>query len=58
MRVLSASVSAPLYCGIDAYGDLLHWSAVTNFFTTNVTMHLPDSSATNCSRRFYRAVVP
>ena len=43
---------------IDASSDLLSWTAVTNFVSTNATMHFMDSSATNYSRRFYRAVVP
>jgi hypothetical protein len=43
---------------IDASGDLLNWTAVTNFVSTNATMHFLDSSATNYSQRFYRAVVP
>ena len=43
---------------IDASSDLVNWTAVTNFVSTNATMHFMDSSATNYSRRFYRAVVP
>jgi hypothetical protein len=43
---------------IDASGDLLNWATVTNFVSTNSTMHFTDSSATNYTRRFYRAVVP
>jgi hypothetical protein len=43
---------------IDASSDLLKWTAVTNFVSTDATMHFMDSSATNYSRRFYRAVVP
>jgi hypothetical protein len=43
---------------IDASSDLLNWMAVTNFVSTNATMHFLDSSATNYSQRFYRAVVP
>jgi hypothetical protein len=43
---------------IDASGDLLNWTAVTNFISTNATMRFMDSSATNYSRRFYRPVVP
>jgi Carboxypeptidase regulatory-like domain len=43
---------------IDASSDLLNWTAVTNFISTNATMRFMDSSATNYSRRFYRAVVP
>jgi hypothetical protein len=43
---------------IDASSDLLNWTAVTNFVSTNATMHFLDSSATNYDQRFYRAVVP
>ena len=43
---------------IDASGDLLNWTVVTNFISTNATVHFLDSSATNYSHRFYRAVVP
>jgi Concanavalin A-like lectin/glucanases superfamily/CARDB/Bacterial TSP3 repeat len=43
---------------IDASGDLVNWTAVTNFVGTNATMYFRDTSATNYSRRFYRAVVP
>jgi hypothetical protein len=43
---------------IDASSDLLNWTVVTNFVSTNATMHFMDSSATNYSQRFYRAVVP
>jgi Concanavalin A-like lectin/glucanases superfamily/CARDB/Bacterial TSP3 repeat len=43
---------------IDASSDLLNWAAVTNFVSTNATTRFLDSSATNYSRRFYRAVVP
>jgi hypothetical protein len=43
---------------VDASSDLLSWSAVTNFISTNAIMRFMDSSATNYSRRFYRAVVP
>ena len=43
---------------IDASSNLVDWTTVTNILSTNATMHLRDSSATNYSRRFYRAVVP
>jgi hypothetical protein len=43
---------------IYASGDLVNWTAVTNFISTNATMDFRDMSATNYSRRFYRAVVP
>jgi hypothetical protein len=43
---------------VDASGDLLNWTTVTNFISTNGFMYFRDTSATNYSRRFYRAVVP
>ncbi len=43
---------------IDASSNLLDWTAVTNFVSTNTAMYFRDASATNYSRRFYRAVVP
>jgi hypothetical protein len=50
--------SSGLEYRIDASSDLLSWSAVTNFISTNAIMRFMDSSATNYSRRFYRAAVP
>lgn len=43
---------------VDASSDLVTWAAITNFISTNATTYFRDSSATNYSRRFYRAVVP
>ena len=43
---------------VDASGDLLNWTAVSNFISTNAVIYFRDASATNYSRRFYRAVVP
>jgi len=43
---------------VDASGDLVNWTAVTNFISTNAVMYFQDASATNYNRRFYRAVVP
>ena len=43
---------------VEASSDLANWGAVTNCVSTNATMRFLDSSATNYSRRFYRAVVP
>ena len=43
---------------IDTSSDLLNWTEITNFISTNATMHFMDSSATNSGARFYRAVVP
>jgi hypothetical protein len=38
--------------------DLLNWQPLTNFVLTNYPFYFSDSTATNYSRRFYRAVVP
>jgi hypothetical protein len=43
---------------VDASGDLLNWTALTSFISTNAVMYFRDTSATNYSKRFYRAVVP
>jgi len=36
----------------------LIWTAVTNFISTNAATYFRDTSATNYSKRFYRAVAP
>jgi hypothetical protein len=38
--------------------DLVNWETVTNFTGTNTTIQYLDSTATNLSQRFYRAVLP
>jgi len=43
---------------VDASSDLITWTAITNFISTNATTYFRDASATNYSRRFYRAVAP
>jgi hypothetical protein len=43
---------------LESSSNLVDWTTVTNVLSTNATMHLLDASATNFSRRFYRAVVP
>jgi hypothetical protein len=43
---------------VDFSTNLLSWLPLTNFGCTNWIMFLRDGSATNYSRRFYRAVVP
>ena len=43
---------------IDASTDLINWTAITNFLSTNATMTVRDASATNSNLRFYRAVMP
>jgi hypothetical protein len=43
---------------LESSSNLVDWATVTNVLSTNATMHLLDASATNYSRRFYRAVVP
>jgi hypothetical protein len=43
---------------LESSSNLVDWTTVTNVLSTNATMHLLDASATNYSRRFYRAVVP
>jgi hypothetical protein len=43
---------------IQASTDLAAWETVTNFAGTNTTIEFFDPSATDRSRRFYRALVP
>ena len=43
---------------LESSSNLVDWTVVTSVLSTNATMHLLDASATNYSRRFYRAVVP
>ncbi len=38
--------------------DLLNWQPLTNFVLTNYPFYFADPTATNYTRRFYRAVVP
>lgn len=43
---------------VDVSTDLTTWTPLTNFISTEATMHFFDSSATNFNQRFYRAVAP
>ena len=43
---------------VDFSTNLADWGPLTNLISTNATMYFRDSSATNYSRRFYRAVMP
>ena len=43
---------------IQASTNLLTWLSITNFVSTNSPVYFDDPLATNCSRRFYRAVIP
>ncbi len=43
---------------IDASSDLVTWTMLTNFFSTNAATYLIDPEATNYHQRFYRAVAP
>lgn len=40
---------------IQVSSDLINWQTLTTFASTNATMYFQDTSATNYSRRFYRA---
>jgi hypothetical protein len=55
---LSLDASPGLNCRMEVSTNLVSWTTLTNFVTTNSTMYFRDSSATNFNRRFYRAVVP
>jgi hypothetical protein len=43
---------------IQVSSDLINWQPLTNFVSTNATMYFQDTTATNYSRRFYRALLP
>jgi hypothetical protein len=55
---LSLNVSTGLACRIEVSTNLVNWTTMTNFFTTNTTMQFRDSAATNYDRRFYRGTAP
>ena len=55
---LSLDASPGLNCSMEVSTNLVSWTTLTNFVTTNSTMYFRDSSATSFNRRFYRAVVP
>lgn len=40
---------------IQVSSDLINWQPLTNFVSTNASMSIQDTSATNYSQRFYRA---
>jgi hypothetical protein len=41
---------------VDASSDLLNWTTIASFTSTNAVMSFLDPSAINYARRFYRAV--
>jgi hypothetical protein len=43
------------HCTIEASANLTDWVLLTNLTTSNASVPFTDASATNCSRRFYRA---
>jgi hypothetical protein len=43
---------------IKASSDLTNWQTITNIITTNALFYFTDPTATNYSRRFYRAAFP
>lgn len=49
---------AGIYYRLQTSTNLVNWSTVTNFTSTNSLMPLHDPSAINDARRFYRAVIP
>jgi hypothetical protein len=38
--------------------NLVNWTTLTNFTGSNTSLNIVDPTATNFSRRFYRAVTP
>jgi hypothetical protein len=55
---LSLDVSPGLNCRIEVSTNLVSWTTLTNFVSTNATMYFCDTAATKHDRRFYRAVTP
>ena len=56
--VLNLQLSANLSGHIQVSTNLNDWSSLTNFVGSNTSITFRDPSATNSSKRFYRAVVP
>jgi hypothetical protein len=54
----SLQLSPGLNGQVQVSTNLATWAALTNFVGTNTTLNFRDAEATNCSQRFYRAVVP
>ena len=55
---LSLDVSPGLNGRIEASTNLVNWTTLTNFVSTNSVIYFRDPGFTNCDRRFYRAMVP
>jgi hypothetical protein len=55
---LRLDVSLWLTGRIQVSTDLVHWTTLTNFMSTNSPLRFRDSSATNSDQRFYRGVTP
>ena len=55
---LSLELSPGLNGQVQFSTNLLTWTAFTNFVGSNTSLTVHDPSATNASKRFYRAVVP
>jgi hypothetical protein len=56
--VFSLQLSTGLNGNIQVSTNLTSWVTLMNFVGTNTTLNFLDTSATNFSRRFYRAVTP
>jgi hypothetical protein len=56
--VFSLQLSTGLNGRIQVSTNLTSWATLTNFVGTNTTLTFQDPTATNFSRRFYRAVIP
>ena len=56
--VFSLQLSTGLNGHIQVSTNLTSWVTLTNFIGTNTTLNFRDAAATNCSHRYYRAVIP
>jgi hypothetical protein len=43
---------------IEVSSDLLNWSTLTNYTSTDLTVQILDKDAASANRKFYRAVAP
>jgi hypothetical protein len=55
---INLDVSLGITGRIQVSTDLVHWLTLTNFSSTNSSLHFRDASATGSERRFYRGVTP
>ena len=55
---LEINVSMGMNCRLEVSTNLLNWSILTSFVSTNTTMQFRDPVLKDTNQRFYRAIVP